>query len=82
VIFLVQFDRSSQRVVLLRRFPEADREQVEDIRLSLELELKRSGVEHEVVVLEAESKEALQRTHRRYFETIEELAKLPPENGR
>ena len=44
-----------------------------DLRLNLELDLNRRGVDHEVVLLEAENEDALRRTHRRYFETLRQL---------
>jgi len=43
----------------------------------LELELHRQGVEREIVLLEAQSEDALRRTHRRYFESLEDLANVP-----
>ena len=43
-------------------------------RLELEIRLNRDNVDHEVVLLEAHSEEALRRTHRRYFENLTELA--------
>ncbi len=78
MIFLIQYDRPSGRVVSLQRFRDRDRKRAEDTRLALELELKRSGVEREVVILEAKTEDILRRTHRRYFEKLEDLAKLPP----
>jgi hypothetical protein len=45
----------------------------EDLRLDLELDLNRRGIDHEVVLLEAASEAALRRTHRRYFETPSQI---------
>ncbi len=36
----------------------------------MELDLNHRGIEHEVVLLEAENADALRRTHRRYFENL------------
>jgi hypothetical protein len=43
----------------------------------MELELNRLGIEREVVLLEADTEEALRRTHRRYFEGLAELLNAP-----
>jgi hypothetical protein len=43
----------------------------------MELDLNSQGVEREVVLLEAETEEALRRTHRRYFENLAELVTSP-----
>ncbi len=75
MIFLIEYDRSSGSIVTLVRFDDTKREQIEHIRLELELGLNRLGIDHEVVLLEAESEEALRRTHRRYFEDLDELVK-------
>lgn len=72
--FLIEYDRQRGRIVTLTAFDELDRQKTEDARLDLELTLNRRGIEHEVVVLEAVSEDALRRTHRRYFEDFEELA--------
>jgi hypothetical protein len=44
-----------------------------DTRLELEIELRRHGQNHEVVLLEAPSEEALHKTHGRYFEDVQGL---------
>lgn len=62
-------------MVTFQTFDDSERETAESARLELELELNRRGVEREVVILEAASEEAVRRTHRRYFETLEELLK-------
>jgi len=68
MIFLIEYDRSESRIVTFTTFKDSERLNAEKSRLDLELRLNRGGVDHEVVILEAESKEALLRTHRRYFE--------------
>jgi len=73
MIFLIEYDRDSGKMVSFRSFDDSQRETAESTRLELELELNRRGVEREVVILEAASEEAVRRTHRRYFETLEEL---------
>jgi hypothetical protein len=63
----------------LREFDDASQLVAEDARLKLELDLKRQGVVHEVVVLDAPSKEALRHTHSRYFESVVELFSGSPQ---
>lgn len=77
MIFLIEYDRDSGKMVTFRTFDDSEREIAESARLDLELELNRRGVEREVVILEAASEEAVRRTHRRYFETLEELLTAP-----
>lgn len=42
-------------------------------RLDLEIELQRHRQNHEVVLLEAASEEALRKRHGRYFEDVGQL---------
>ena len=75
MIFLIEYDRDRGELVTFRSFDDVERKNAEAARLELELDLNRRGVEHEVVILEAASENAVRRTHRRYFETLEELLK-------
>jgi hypothetical protein len=75
MFFLIEYDRDKGQMVTFRTFEDSERESAENSRLELELDLNRRGVEHEVVILEAASEDAVRRTHRRYFETLEELLK-------
>ncbi len=75
MLFLIEYDRSRGSIVQLREFDPASRQLAEDARLKLELDLNCQGVEHEVVVLDAPSEEALRHTHSRYFETVAELVR-------
>jgi len=77
MIFLIDYERSRGQIVTLETFDDSERRKAEDARLQKELELNRLGVEREVVLLEAETEEALRRTHRRYFEDLAELANAP-----
>lgn len=74
MIFLIEYDRSRGELVTLKTFSDSERRIAENARLELEIRLNRNNVDHEVVLLEAESEEALRRTHRRYFENLAELA--------
>jgi len=79
MLFLIAYDRSQGLIVQKREYADASRAVAEDERLKLELELKRRGIEHEVVVLDAPSEEALRRTHSRYFESVAELIVSSPQ---
>lgn len=77
MLFLIEYDRNHGRIVKLEVFEDSERQKAEDSRLEIELALNRRGVEREVVLLEAATEEALRRTHRRYFEDLDELVKSP-----
>ncbi len=74
MLFLIEYDRPSRRLVQFRKFDESQQQAAHDVRLELELDLNRRGVEHEVVILDAPSEEALRHTHGRYFKDFAELA--------
>jgi hypothetical protein len=74
MIFLIEYDRSRGEIIKLETFLDSERRVAEDARLELEIRLNLNKVNHEVVILEADSEEALRRTHRRYFENLAELA--------
>lgn len=77
MLFLLEYDRKSGRLVTFTPFDESERQQAEEARLEMELKLNHEGTEREVVLLEAASEEALRRTHRRYFEDLAELVNTP-----
>lgn len=73
MLFLIEYARDQGRLVAFKGFKDEDSTLAEFARLELELDLNHRGVEHEVVLLEAENESALRRTHRRYFENLTEL---------
>jgi hypothetical protein len=75
MIFLIEYSRPEGRIVTLRQFVDSERARAQDERLDIELALNRSGAEHEVVLLEAADKDALRRTHQRYFDDLAEILK-------
>lgn len=75
MIFLIEYNRSKGSIVTFRDFDDSQRQEAEVSRLEIELDLKRKGVDHEVVLLEAPSEDALRRTHRRYFEDLRQILK-------
>ncbi len=76
MIFLIEYDRLQGSLVNLERFQGTDRLKAENTRLQKELDLRRKGLKHEVVLLEAASKEALRLTHRRYFEDLQQITSI------
>lgn len=75
MIFLIEYNRNEGRIVSFDEFDNAQRQEAEDARFELELALNRKGVEHEVVLLEAASVDALKRTHQRYFSDLIDILK-------
>ena len=74
MLFLIEYARDKGRMITFKKFRDEDSGTAQSVRLDLELDLNRRGIEHEVVLLEAENEDALRRTHRRYFETLTQLA--------
>ena len=77
MFFLIEYDRYRGRIVTFKAFDASERKNAEKSRLEIELDLNRRGIEHEVVLLDAASEEAVRRTHRRYFEDLSELVNSP-----
>jgi hypothetical protein len=73
--FLVVFDRPRGKVLREDEFIDADQALAE--RIAVE-KAYRTNPDIEVVVLGAESREALRRTHSRYFMTLSELLRARP----
>ena len=74
MLFLIEYDRRSGRIITFEPYPDSRRREAEEARLSMELRLRGAGIEREVVLLEAASEAALRATHRRYFESLDALA--------
>jgi hypothetical protein len=77
MLFLIEYDRSRGQIITFETFRDSERRKAEDSRLEMELALNHLGIEREVVILEADTEEALRRTHRRYFEDLAELVNSP-----
>jgi hypothetical protein len=75
MIFLIEYNRPEGRIVTFKTFTESDRSLADQTRHELELDLNRKGIDHEVVILQAGSEEAIRRTHRRYFEDAHQMLK-------
>ena len=75
MIFAIEYDRPSGSIVTFRVFDDSERLEAEKLRLEIELDLNRRGIDHEVVLLEAANEDALRRTHRRYFEDPSQIVR-------
>jgi hypothetical protein len=74
MIFLIEYNRPEGRLVKFVTFDDLQQLEAERLRLEIELDLNRRGIEHEVVLLEAVTEKALRRTHRRYFENLTQIS--------
>lgn len=75
MIFLLRYDRRAGKLISFRAFDDVDRLMAESTRLDLELSGTVSETDEEIVLLEANSEADLRRTHRRYFESAQDLVK-------
>ena len=70
---LIDFDQKSGKLISCRTFGESEGDLVRKARLDLELSLHAAGEVREIVILRAIDEEQIRRTHRRYFETSDDL---------
>ena len=75
MLFLIEYDRPSGKLLQLRKFGESEWRTANDARLELEIDLNRRGIQREVVILDAPNEEALRHTHGRYFKDFAEQAR-------
>ena len=77
MIFIVEYNRIIGKIINFESFDNSEWKKAEELRFEKELELFRAGIDNEVVLLEAPSEQILRRTHRRYFEDLNQFATLP-----
>lgn len=82
MIFLIQYDRPAGQIVRFEVYHDTERARAEDVRLEIELTLNCNGMDHEVVLLQAASEDAVRQTHRRYFESLDSIASRAGEDTR
>ena len=74
MIFILSYDRSSERIINETVFDDADMTRA--LATRVESEAKYAGRDDiEVVLLRSDSSAALQRTHSRYFQSARDIAK-------
>lgn len=81
MIFLVHYDRRKATLVDFLTYADEQRQEAERARLDRELAQLRQPGEFEIILLEADSEQAVRHTHRRYFETLEELLRPLPDKA-
>jgi hypothetical protein len=72
-LFLIEYDRERQMVLRDVEFSLDDLARAHSERINLEVEALASGRATEIVLLRAESHEALLQTHERYFRTPQQM---------
>lgn len=75
MIFLIEYNRKAGRLLNIVPFGDALLPEAQGSRLSLEIRNLTAGIANEIVLLEAPSESDLRRTHRRYFEPLEDLTR-------
>ena len=70
--FLIVYDRSRNKLLTLQEFSSSERRVAMDRRFELEMR-EREHPQVEVVVLNADSLDAIKRTHGRYFSSPAQL---------
>jgi hypothetical protein len=73
MIYLIDYDWKSERLVRMEVFEDTRRSAAEAARSTLEVQLLKEKQDREVVLLEALDEAGLRRTHARYFKSLEEL---------
>jgi hypothetical protein len=76
VIFLIHFDPTTGTLLSMQTFSEGQRALADETRLRMELDEHAQGIMREIVTLESPTEAHIRKTHRGYFETLEELVKL------
>lgn len=71
--FVLIYDRPAQKIVEFREYSARERAAAEGFRLEAQREALRTHRDQEIVLFEAPSREALQRTHGSYFHSVAEL---------
>ena len=78
MLFLIEYDRLRGEIVSMSTHADDQREQVDEVRLQMELLQRREPAKREVVVLEAANEGALRKTHARYFKSAQALVPSAP----
>ena len=71
--FLIAYDRRQGKLLDMKEFPEGQRARALRERFAREV-VERDRPDVEVVLLGAESQADLEKTHARYFKTLEQIA--------
>ncbi len=67
MIFVIKYDRKTGVSQDLGRFDEGDMAKAQELRFNCEVDARGDDPRPEIVVLSAESEDALRRSHAKYF---------------
>jgi hypothetical protein len=73
MLFLIEYDRTNARRVYYEEFADDRRREAQERRIQREVDVNRASLDHEVVLLEANSVDELRETHGRYFFDLGEM---------
>lgn len=73
MIYLIQYDRAQGQLLRLQAFTAQEKDVAEEARLRMETLDLAQNQGYEVVLIEAKNQDELRTTHRRYFETLDQL---------
>lgn len=73
MIFLIHYSRHQGMLVSMRNFDDDERDQASSAKVDLEISLLEEEESPEIVLLEADSEDALRLTHGRYFRSLAQL---------
>ncbi len=72
--FVLVYDRRAKRLVALKEFDDGERTQADAFRMEAQRHAFADGLDEEVILFQASSREVLQRTHGSYFLSEQEIA--------
>jgi hypothetical protein len=72
-VFLLIYDRSARQLLRVEEYEQAERDRALRDRHDAEVAAMEQRRDEEIVLFEAESLDALKRTHGSYFYTVKEL---------
>jgi hypothetical protein len=75
MIFLIEYNPPEGELIRCNEYRDSEEDIAKQERLRLELELKGNGLNHEVVILKAPDKTALESAFERYFRNLPEMTK-------
>lgn len=75
MIFLVVYDPKGQRLVEFKEYDPAAKSEAVSDRLRADKQFGDAVDRHEVVLLEADSRDDLKTTHSRYFQNLDQFLK-------
>jgi hypothetical protein len=74
--FLLEYESGKGKLLSITSYSDDCSEQARKERLTMELKHHRAKNDVEAILLEAKDQQALHTTHRRYFDSMDQLARL------